>query len=90
MEDFLTFRRMITPVIIQVVFWLLVGLSVLVGVVSLIGGLAGDQAVSGIFGCFISVFIGPILIRIYCELLILFFRMHDELVSIKDALSKRG
>ena len=73
--DFLSFRKMITPVIIQVVFWLGVVGCVLTGLGALLGG-------QGLYGLGLIV-IGPIVVRIECELLILLFRMHDALQEIK-------
>ena len=73
--DFLSFRKMITPVIIQVIFWLGVVGSVLVGLGAVLGG-------RGLYGLGLIV-IGPIVVRIECELLILLFRMHDALQEIK-------
>ena len=35
MEDFLKFRKMITPVIIQILFWVGVGISVIAGLVQI-------------------------------------------------------
>ena len=35
MEDFLKFRKMFTPVIIQILFWIGVGVSVIAGLVQI-------------------------------------------------------
>ncbi len=75
--DFLSFRKMITPVIIQVVFWLGVFGCVVAGLGFLIGG-------KGLWGLGLIV-LGPIYVRIQCELLILLFRIHDALQDIRSA-----
>jgi hypothetical protein len=79
-KDFLTFRRMITPVVIQVIFWLgLVG--VLVGSVVMMT----EEVLLGL-GMLVG---GPIVLRIYCELLILFFRVNETLTDIRTSLNRR-
>lgn len=43
MNEYLTFRKMITPVIIQILFWL----GLVVVVISAIGAMFSDQGASG-------------------------------------------
>ena len=89
MEDYLSFRKMITPLIIQILFWVGVAGSVIMGLVTIgssfgrYGG--GMQFLIGL----LIIIIGPIVTRIYCELLILFFRMYDTLNDIKASLTKK-
>lgn len=77
MNDFLGFRKMITPVVIQVVFWLglLMNLGASIYVMSR-GGL------SILFG-FLMIFFGSLMVRVYCELIILLFRIYDSLRAIE-------
>ena len=88
--DFIKFRKMITPMIIQVLFWIGAVLSVLGGLVTMAtsfgryGG-GGAQFLGGL----LVIVLGPVVVRIYCELLILFFRMNETLSEIKDALAKK-
>lgn len=90
MEDFLKFKKMITPVIIQVLFWVGVAGSVLGGLIMM--GMSFGQYGGGA-GSFLAgllmVIIGPVSVRIYCELLILFFRMNETLTEIKSGLAKK-
>jgi hypothetical protein len=89
MDDFLKFRKMITPAIIQILFW--VGV-----VVTVIGSLVTMATSFGRYGGGVGTFLagllmlvlGPVVVRIYCELLILFFRMNETLTEIKDNLAK--
>ena len=96
-KNFLSFERMITPVIIKILFYIgLVG-SVIAGVVVFFGGIIGGLSSDGGFGTVLGGLIGgPLIIilgvlvsRIYCELLILFFRMNETLTDIKDLLDKK-
>ena len=52
MKDFLSFRRMVTPLIIQVIFWIGVGVCVIAGLVEIATGMpsrlgGGGYAPSG-------------------------------------------
>ena len=90
MEDYLKFRKMITPTIIQILFWVGVAGAVLGALVMMgmsfgrYGGGAGQFLVGLLF-----LVIGPVMVRIYCELLILFFRMNETLTEIKNGLAKK-
>jgi len=90
MDDFLKFRKMITPVIIQVLFWVGVAVSVIGGLITM-GSSFGSYG--GGVGTFLmgllTLILGPVVVRIYCELLILFFRMNESLTEIKEGLAKK-
>ena len=89
-DDFIKFRTMITPAIIQVLFWVGAVMSVLAGLVTMATsfGRYGGGAVTFLGGLFMIV-LGPVVVRIYCELLILFFRMNETLTEIKNGLAKK-
>jgi Domain of unknown function (DUF4282) len=86
MNDFLAFRRMITPIIIQIIFWIFAIGFFIGGIVTIAtsddGGAA--QIVSGIF----LIILGPLFVRIACEMVILFFRMNETLTEIKNNTKK--
>jgi hypothetical protein len=77
MDDFLSFRKMITPIFIQVIFWLFVVLAVISALMTMFQG-----GINILFGLIFLV-VGPFIVRIYCELLIILFRIYDELVAIR-------
>ena len=82
MGDFLRFRRMVTPVLIQVLFWLGLLATVGAGVVMMI---TEDVLV----GLAILV-LGPIAVRVYAELLIVLFRIHTALQRMARQLEQGG
>ena len=82
MQDFLHFNRMITGDIIKYVFWALAGITALIGIFTFFGSLVVGELGAAIIGIVITV-LGPILIRIYCELMIILFKIHETLVDIK-------
>ena len=73
MGDFLAFRRMVTPVLIQVIFW--------IGILGVV--IYGFQTVGGLESILIIV-VGALLVRVWCELLILAFRINETLTDIKN------
>ncbi|HNR24954.1 MAG TPA: DUF4282 domain-containing protein [Candidatus Bipolaricaulis anaerobius] len=87
MEDYLTFRKMLTPVAIQVIFWIGALACVVLGLVMIVTGASthyggGGQVLSGV----LTLLLGPIMVRISCEVLIVVFRILDTLVEIRDKL----
>jgi len=84
MHDFLRFRRMVTPTIIQVLFWIGIALCVIWGIGAIIGGIVADRGggMLVLFGL-LELVLGPLFVRVYCEILILMFRMYDALTEIK-------
>jgi len=87
-KDFMAFRTMITPVIIQIIFWVGVALCIIFGIGFIIAGLTTDAGRLGIMG-FLTLILGPLLVRIYCEILIIFFRINETLTEIKHTLEER-
>ena len=78
MGDFLKFETLITPIVIQVVFWIASIVCIIVGLGQMVQG--GFAMITGI----VTLIFGPLAVRIYCEILILFFRMNDTLHEIKN------
>jgi len=90
MEDFLKFRKMITPIIIQVLFWVgVVGAVITALVVMAMSFGSSGGGAAQFLGGLIMLVLGPVVVRIYCELLILFFRMNETLTDIKNGLEKK-
>lgn len=87
MGDFLAFRRMITPVIIQAIFWIGVLLCIIGGLIQIVAGASayyggGSMVLSGV----LIIILGPLAVRIYCELLIVMFKILEELSQIRRGL----
>ncbi len=87
MRDFLAFRTMITPVIIQILFWVGVALCIIFGIGYILVGSRYNTA-SPFYGVMLIIF-GPLVVRIYCEILIIFFRINETLTEIKHDLDDR-
>ncbi len=76
--DILTFRSMVSPVVLQLLFWAGIG-GVIYGTYVLIT----LENWAWIF----SITLGPLLVRVVFERAILAFRTYDRLGEIKRALS---
>ena len=76
--DFLLFRRMIIPVIVRIIFivsLVVIAIAFLVTVLQKEIGLA-----------FAILIFGPLIARVYCELIILLFVMNDTLSDMRRTL----
>ena len=79
MMDFLTFRRMVTPILIQIIYWF-VTVIVIVGA---LGVFIFGNNIERFFG-FLALILVPLVIRIYCETAIVLFIMNESLTEIKN------
>ena len=79
MEDFLKFKKMVTPVVIQILFWIGIVACVLGGLLTM-----RNSAIQGL----LVLLLGPLGVRIYCELLIVLFSINDTLTEMKNLLKK--
>ena len=94
-RNFLSFERMITPVIITILFW--IGLiavaltAIYVFFTGIVDGIRYDSfgtVAGGLFGGPLIFILGGLGVRIYAELLILAFRINETLTDIKNELKK--
>lgn len=106
MGDFFAFRRMVTTMVIQIVFVIGFVAAIVAGIGLIVYGVAGMNdtsiEINGIVnvddqGTLVDVFWGvllliggPLLVRIACEMLILFFRMNETLTDILRRLQVQG
>lgn len=82
-KSVLFFDSMLTPKIITGIYWLCIVASVIGGIGSMFGGYEGFT-----FGKFLMGLVyalgGVLVARIWCELMIVLFKMHEALQAIKD------
>lgn len=93
--DVLFFRKMITPLLIQVLFWVLVvgvvgaGLGLIVAGTG--GGAAADMRPQEAIGTGIFLLLfGPLVVRVWCEWLMVVFQINNKLEDIRDSLAGRA
>jgi hypothetical protein len=92
--DYLLFRRMVTPVIMTAVFYCGVGLIFLGGLIEAVLSIYAmkDSVKLGIvslFGDLIGMTFALVFWRVWCELVILFFQILNEVRQINDHLKER-
>jgi len=75
MQDYLSFRKMITPAFIQIIFWIGVAGIVLAGLFAM------DQS---ILGGLLGIVVGLLVWRIYCELMLILFKIYERLGEISN------
>lgn len=96
LKSFLSFERMITPVIIKVLFWITLLASIIGGVIVFFGGIISGISngeigtiLGGLFGGPLVIVLGILISRIYFELLILVFRINETLTDIKKIMKEK-
>lgn len=82
--DFITFRRMLVPIIIQMVFWL--GVLVIIGVALYM--IIESDNIKIRAAWFLGSLLGLIQWRVFCELVIVFFRMNETLTLMHNELRR--
>ena len=90
-SDYISFRKMITLKVIQVVYAIVAVIITVGGLIALFSGSNGlkGEVPGGAFTIFLFIIFGNILWRIWCELTIVFFRINSTLNNI-DANTKPG
>jgi uncharacterized membrane protein len=85
MEDFLNFKKMITPMIIKILFWVLVAVCVIGGLISIAGGATSNYGGgAAVLTGLLMLVLGPVAARIYCELLIVIFSINQNVREINE------
>jgi len=83
MNSILYFDKMITPRIITLIYWLLALVAIISGLASMFGGWEGFTFGKFLFG--VGIAVGGILgARIWCELLIVLFKIHENTTKIAE------
>jgi len=84
-KEFLMFKKLGTPFIVQIIFW--VGIA---GWVVRLIGLVSELSTGAIniIGAMGIIIFWPIMLRIYCELIMMVFNMQKSLKEINEKISK--
>ncbi|MDR5658895.1 DUF4282 domain-containing protein [Serpentinicella sp. ANB-PHB4] len=82
-KTFLNFDKMITPVIIKIIFYISLAICALFGFSLIIRGMGaghggGFMVLTGLFTLIIS----PIIVRVWCEFIVVIFKIHELLVQL--------
>ncbi len=82
-SDFFSFDKMVTPFIIQILYWILIVVVILMGLFTLGAALFAGEFL-GVIGGIVFLVLGPIGVRVWCELVILGFNVYKVLCDIRD------
>jgi len=74
MGEYLSFRKHYTPGIIHVLFWVLLAANTLEALFN------GHDFWGGLF----TLVVGPVLIRVVCEVILILFEINDSLTAIRN------
>ena len=85
LKKFMTFDEMITPTIIKVIYWIGLIFVAIGSLVTLFGSLMAGEF-GGIIGAIFLAVFGFLMVRVYCELIILGFKGVEYLKNINDKL----
>lgn len=77
LSNFTSFDKMITPTIIKILFYIGVAASIIFALGIMFKG--GFAVLLGL----IWLVLGPVMVRVYCELLIVMFKVHESLIAIR-------
>ena len=92
----LSFDKMVSPLIIKIVYFLLLAVVFLwgaYGIFSSFGALFHGMFLGflgGLVSSILTLVLGCVGVRVYCELLVLAFRIYDNLVEINQTLKKNN
>lgn len=85
-QDLLSFNVMITPFVILIIYWAGIAGAVYMGARQVVAGIRWDSFSEVLLGLGVLV-LGPIYVRVLCELTILAFKILDELRAVRNALT---
>jgi len=78
MLEYLSFRKFITPLAIQILFWIGVGVTTVEGI-SMIATGGTFRSGLGIVNGLLVLIVGPVVVRVLCEVLVAIFGIHASL-----------
>jgi predicted Zn finger-like uncharacterized protein len=90
--DFLAFRVLVGPKIIQILFWVgVIGciVAALIGVYLSVQIIDTTTGLLGLLWSLAILVVGPMLVRLWCEVLAVIYRIFDTLRDIRDDRAKQ-
>jgi hypothetical protein len=87
MGAFLSFDKFVTPAVVKIVYWIGIVAIVISGVVWSVGSVYYFGWIGPVIAI-VSIVFGLLLWRVYCELVMLWFKLYDEMVGIRQNTAK--
>ena len=86
--DFVTFRTMVTPILVQIAFWLFEIMNLIGHIVGMYGLSDADAPGWAYLAALLSLALTALLIRVFLETLIVVFSINSNVVRIRRHLEK--
>ncbi|MCR4417750.1 MAG: DUF4282 domain-containing protein [Ignavibacteria bacterium] len=86
LNKFFDFDKMLTPIIIKIIFLVSFILSLLIGLIWFIVAIS-DESILGIILSLVLLIVGPLFSRILCENLLVFFKILEKVEKIEEKIS---
>ncbi len=82
MESFTQWDRFITPTVVKILYWIAMVVVVIAGIVTFFTGFS--KGFVFVIQGLAMIVLGPIVVRIYAELILLGFRIYETMLEIRD------
>ena len=79
-KDLFFFDAMLTPKLITLIYWLLLLVAVISGLGIMFSGISFTGFIGGLF----TIILGAVFARIWCELLIVLFKINDNIRRLAE------
>ena len=79
-KDWLFLDEMLTPKIINIIYWLILFFMLISGLAIMFSGITFFSFIGGM----LTIIMGAVGARIWCELLIVIFKIHENLRKLAD------
>lgn len=86
-SDLFGFEKLLTPVVIKIVYWIGIVGGLIFGVVGFVTSVLQGSLLSGL-AVLVSVVLGLLMWRVMCELYIVIFGMYERLGQIRDGFAR--
>ncbi|EGQ7645824.1 DUF4282 domain-containing protein [Vibrio cholerae] len=87
MKSILSFNSMLTPKLVTGLYWFLLLIALVSGLGTIFGGYGGVTFTKFLMGL-LTILGGSIAARIWCELMIVIFKINENLQVLKDSSQK--
>ncbi len=89
MNELMNFDRFLTPIFIKIIFWIGVLYSLLYGLITIISSFSDYGSGSSVLIGLLYIVVGPFVSRVYCELILVAFKIQQHLQSIDKKMTER-
>ncbi|WP_117233853.1 DUF4282 domain-containing protein [Vibrio maerlii] len=84
MKNVLFFNSMLTPKLVTALYWLMLVVAVIAGIITMFSGYSGFTFSTFLTGL-ATILGGAIGARIWCELMIVVFKINENLQAVNDS-----